>query len=1574
MAFDPKDIAVSNTTGQYPSTTNISLNGSVITVTSNGDPYPGKAGNPMVNDGETPRTGFGEGYTIRPQAIDISFTNRGGSNSVNPQEVQTGAIGITCTGVYIYSTKYFFESLPRSITKKPVGFDWNINGIQDLLGFDIAGGRPLENGQYYYINGKLIEYALRGEYKVYNSNDYYSSSSYGNDRFRHPSGHSKIIGWSFDGFPIYGPYGFRTARDSNSPIVRMTSSYKFKDSDDHRPDGYKYTDTVIVGTQPYTLSAGVFMQDFQYVEDLGNLDQYNGRYCFTPEYPNGTYAYFMTFTDDRLQTPAYPYIVGPQTRQQRTAGVGAPISNLDSLWQQGSGTELTVLFERSTTDIALPVANGINPRIEVISGKLPDGLRIDGSKIVGTAFEVQTDTVFKFVLRAYFNGQFEDRTFSIVVTGPDAPVITTAEGLLPIGPNRSYFILDNSLVNFHINAIDPDILAGDELTFFIADGDGELPPGITLSEDGRLYGIVEPLLALDKTAGAGGYDTHQYGNWLYDFGTKPDNGYGSFYYDVDGYDYSVPSTTPKKLNRYYEFAVTVTDGDSFDRKVFKIFLVGDDFLRADNTIMQIANGLFTADNTYLRTPVWLTPEDLGFRRANNYTTIYLDTIQTDTLAGAVFYTLEPFNQDGSPSELPPGLSLDSRNGEITGTIPYQPAVTIKYNFTVKATRFSGDLDTATIYAQFYEDTLLGATSFKIIKLSRSLEDGIDDLNELRFRTINLNGREYAVTNVDGSPDDYDIIYINDSVGPNISINLFENAVSGSSSIFVNKLREQAKNKLQYRYLRFSGNEAYQIREITPYLQYKVSHRGEKGLRIESSSLQIQPGDLYNLGDYASNNGSIYQLALGDGAENPIIIDDFDSGNLKIENHGIPPSANGDAYIWDTLGTNPTNTVNGTYYYVRYIDPDTISLHTTRDGAIFNNNKINIGGGTGIHTIDRATTSTIVTATGGVVDFNTQQWSLIATGNDTLTTGGALAVAQSYFDRTYTQGTSIVKTYAGLDFEWLVTIPSTSYTRTITKFVENFDQSELIKAEIISDAQDKITFDTPLLRPLDKGRNIGIALFRGDAFSRDITAPPDEEVDIVESQKTFTINIIGEVESEINWITDTDLGTINANFISTLYVEARTTVPNSSVLYSITEGRLPFGMFLNYDGQIIGKARQYPSDGELGLTTFDNKNTSFDGVREENSSTSFDREYKFTVLAQDRFRISATEKEFILKVLDEDVNTYSNIYMKPLLKENQRIFYNNFVSNPDVFTPSSVYRPNDPEFGIQKELKMLVYAGIQTKSIGEFVAASAKNHKRKKYRLGEIKTAVAKEPGTEEILYEVIYIEVIDPAESKNGKVRKTFNIKNGNKITADSLQYDAKDDITNTGTGIQELSVFGRESVKFIVPDGNNLIIQSRENVPYDVDADNLDFEVTVRDGGQVVVTLAVTDSEPYRLRPNTNTIKADSNAVKVSQSKDVLKYISNITNMRDEIEAIGFKERLYLPLWMRTAQGSSYPQELDFVPAIPICYCKPGTSYDILLNIKNQGFDVSTINFDIDRYIVNQTEGNNDEQYIIFPNYQFNV
>ncbi|MCA9037084.1 MAG: YHYH protein [Planctomycetaceae bacterium] len=95
--------------------------------------------------------------------------------------------------------------------------------------------------------------------------------------------HSPQIGWAADGFPVYASYGYGDANDPTSPIIELTSSYRLKSG--KRPDG---------DLGPGGNYDGAFVRDYEYVNGLGSLDECNGRYCATPEFPDGTYAYFLT--------------------------------------------------------------------------------------------------------------------------------------------------------------------------------------------------------------------------------------------------------------------------------------------------------------------------------------------------------------------------------------------------------------------------------------------------------------------------------------------------------------------------------------------------------------------------------------------------------------------------------------------------------------------------------------------------------------------------------------------------------------------------------------------------------------------------------------------------------------------------------------------------------------------------------------------------------------------------------------------------------------------------------------------------------------------------------------------------------------------------------------------------------------------------------------------------------------------------------------------------------------------------------------------------------------------------------
>jgi hypothetical protein len=211
-----------------------------------------------------------------------------------------GHIGVWTNGVSVFNAKD--------------GMSYNNQGVwfRDALywegiSFDNCLGHPAPNGEYHlHVNPTCL----------YDDTD--------------STVHSPIIGYAFDGFPIYGAYGFSNV-NGTGPTRTMLTSYRKRSITTRTslPDG-----TVLnanqygpaVSTQ-YPL--GAFLEDYEFVQGLGDLDEHNGRFCVTPEYPNGIYAYFVTL--DFNQEPLYPYVLGPYYYGTVQAGNTGPGSGHNTI-------------------------------------------------------------------------------------------------------------------------------------------------------------------------------------------------------------------------------------------------------------------------------------------------------------------------------------------------------------------------------------------------------------------------------------------------------------------------------------------------------------------------------------------------------------------------------------------------------------------------------------------------------------------------------------------------------------------------------------------------------------------------------------------------------------------------------------------------------------------------------------------------------------------------------------------------------------------------------------------------------------------------------------------------------------------------------------------------------------------------------------------------------------------------------------------------------------------------------------------------------------------------------------------
>lgn len=149
--------------------------------------------------------------------------------------------------------------------------------------------------------------------------------------------HSAILGYAFDGFPIYGSYGYANA-DGSGGIARMTTSWRKRNITQRTtlPNGTQLTVAQYGPAVSATYPLGAYIEDFEYVAALGILNENNGRTCVTPEYPAGTFAYFATIDSSGINE--YPYLIGQKYRGTLVTGNTGPGSG------HNTPTETVVTF------------------------------------------------------------------------------------------------------------------------------------------------------------------------------------------------------------------------------------------------------------------------------------------------------------------------------------------------------------------------------------------------------------------------------------------------------------------------------------------------------------------------------------------------------------------------------------------------------------------------------------------------------------------------------------------------------------------------------------------------------------------------------------------------------------------------------------------------------------------------------------------------------------------------------------------------------------------------------------------------------------------------------------------------------------------------------------------------------------------------------------------------------------------------------------------------------------------------------------------------------------------------------
>jgi len=379
-------------------------------------------------------------------------------------------------------------------------------------------------------------------------------------------------------------------------------------------------------------------------------------------------------------------------------------------WITPAGFLFTATAAIST---AVPVvATGSNVSYYLLSGSLPAGLSFNTATgiISGTAINVFRDTSTNVCIRITDDtGVKKDRTFSINVSGNTSPIWDTDEGFLPVGDGSKKYALNNQWIDYQLVTHD---LSSSTITYSLIDGD--LPPGLSLSESGVISGFIKDKLTFDS------------------LGISPQS-YDTGKFDAFGYDpvlaFSGNQVVVQLVSqpKNYQFSVKVDDGDLSATRVFNIMVVNEDMFRADGVYLNyddsiISTNRLSANSSYLQVPKFLNGSDLGTVRADNNIDLDVSAYNIDSAVSIMSY--EIINGDDISTHLPTGLTLDTVQGRIYGYLPYQPAYTRTYNFTISATK-----------SNFQTDSIISVVNTFTLKVAGNVFSSIEWLTDSDLGSI-----------------------------------------------------------------------------------------------------------------------------------------------------------------------------------------------------------------------------------------------------------------------------------------------------------------------------------------------------------------------------------------------------------------------------------------------------------------------------------------------------------------------------------------------------------------------------------------------------------------------------------------------------------------------------------------------------------------------------------------------------------------------------------------------------------------------------------------------------------------------